>query len=175
MATSSRGNLLRVMLDTSVLVSGIVWPRWPHAVLQHALHGDFRLVLAPIIIDEATRVFQKRFPRHLPTYLDYLKACAYEEAADPKREAVLAHRGLMRDITDVPIAVAAIQAGVDCFVSEDKDFTERNDSSQELHRQLQILLSGTFLREMMGWRGNELEALRGRTWQDMAAPRRRDN
>jgi predicted nucleic acid-binding protein len=161
------------MLDTSVLVSGTVWPRWPHAVLQHALHGDFRLVLAPLLIDEATRVFQKRFPQHLQSFQGYLKACAYEEAPDPTREAVLAERGLMRDMNDVPIAVVAIQAGVDCFVSEDKDFTDRNDSTQELHRRLQIYLAGAFLRQRMGWRSDELEALRGRTWNDIAASRQR--
>ena len=72
----------------------------------------------------------------------------------------------MRDITDVPVALAAIEAGVDCLVSEDKDLTVRDETTVELRRRVPIYLSGTFLREMMGWSTEQLEAVRGRKWTD---------
>jgi predicted nucleic acid-binding protein len=37
---------LRVMVDANILIAGSVWPRWPYEVLQHALRGDFGLVLS---------------------------------------------------------------------------------------------------------------------------------
>ena len=46
---------LRVMLDTTVLIAGIAWPRWSYEVLRHALSGDFRLVLSPLVIKQARR------------------------------------------------------------------------------------------------------------------------
>jgi len=42
---------LRVMVDANILVSGSVWPRWPYEVLQHALRGDFQLVLNQYVMD----------------------------------------------------------------------------------------------------------------------------
>jgi len=58
-------------------------------------------------------------------------------------------------------------AGVDYVVSEDKDFTSQDESTTELRRHLKAMLSGTFLREVMGWTSDELEAIRHRKWSDM--------
>lgn len=63
--------------------------------------------------------------------------------------------------------LAAIEAGADCLVSEDKDLTVRDESTAELRRLLPVYLSGTFLREMMGWSTEQLERVRGRTWQNL--------
>lgn len=98
----------------------------------------------------------------------FLLTCDYEEAGTPSVEAVNANAYLVRDITDVPVALAAIEAGADCLVSEDKDLTARDESTAELRRRLPVYLSGTFLREMMGWSSERLEAARGRRWQDIA-------
>ena len=157
----------RVMLDTTVLLAGTIWPRWPYAVLQHALRKDFRLVLAPIGIAEARRKFQERFPRHIQSFEQFLVDCHYEEVANPAVEDVRASRNLMRDINDVPLALAAIQAHVDYFVSEDKDFTAKTSQSMQLHQQLRILLPGTFLRKVMGWTSEELEHVRRRSWDEL--------
>jgi predicted nucleic acid-binding protein len=74
---------------------------------------------------------------------------------------------LVRDESDIPIALAAINAGVDYLVSEDKDFTARNETTAELYEQLEVLLSGTFLRQVMGWTSKELEEIRYREWSDL--------
>jgi predicted nucleic acid-binding protein len=159
----------RVMVDTTVLLAGTVWPRWPYEVLQHALRGDFYLVLSRTVLQEAVRKFAEKFPAYTQDFEDFLEKCGYTEIPEPSSQAVLAHRDLMRDITDIPIAVAAINAGVDFFVSEDKDFTARDQTTAKLHQELAVMLSGTFLRHMMGWTGEELETIRNRTWMDLEA------
>jgi hypothetical protein len=63
--------------------------------------------------------------------------------------------------------VTAINAEVDYFVSEDKDFTDGDQTTAKLHQRLTVMLSGTFLRHVMGWTGEELEAIRNRTWSDL--------
>ena len=60
------------MVDTSVVLSGIVWPRWPYEVLQHALRGDFKLVLSQRVIKEARRVFREKFPAYAQDFEDFL-------------------------------------------------------------------------------------------------------
>lgn len=156
------------MTDTTVLLAGIIWPRWPYEVLQHALRGgDFQLVLSPTVIEEALRTFNKKFPAYTQRFEALLEVGTYEEVPDPSAEEVLANQDLMRDMTDIPIALAAIKAQVDCLVSEDKDFTARDRSTDKLHKQLHVLLSGAFLRQVMGWTSEELEAIRHRDWSDL--------
>jgi predicted nucleic acid-binding protein len=46
---------LRVMADTNVLVSGVIFPRAAYEFLQHALRGDFTLVLSEQILAEVVR------------------------------------------------------------------------------------------------------------------------
>ena len=155
----------RVMVDTTVLVAGVVWPRFPYEVLRHALRADFDLVLCPIVIAEARRKFSERFPAFVQSFEDFLDNAPYEEVPDPEVEEVFANETLLRDLTDVPIALAAITAEVDYFVSDDKDYTAPN---QPIHRKLRILLSGTFLNEVMGWSHEKLDPVRRRTWADFS-------
>ncbi|SRR5260221_10274478 len=158
---------LRVMVDANVLISGVVWPRWPYEILKDARQRRIELVLCPFIIEQAYRNVQKYFPDSLPYLGEVLALCDYTEVADPSLEEVDAQVELMRDPTDIPIAVAAINAQVDCFITTDKDFTDKVPENQQLQQKLLIMLPGTFLREYMGWTSEQLEALRGRDWEDL--------
>lgn len=157
-------NKLRVMVDANVLVAGLGWPRWPYALLQHAVAGDFQLVLSPFVIREARFHLQRLVPAAVPALDEFLVLSEYEAIADPTPEEVVAQHQLVRDPKDVPIALAALQAQVDCLISSDKDFTE----SEQLKQHVPVLLPAVFLREHMGWTSEELEAIRHRKWSDMA-------
>lgn len=166
MATTSNPKL-RVMVDANVLLSGLIWPRWPYEVLQHGLQGDFQLVLSEYVISEARRRIRERFPDYLEEFEAFLRLAEWELIEDPTKKELAEHSGLMRDPADIPVALAAINAQVDCLVTRDRDFTDRDESTEELHRCLNILLPGTFLREHMGWTSEELEATRHRNWKDL--------
>ncbi len=153
------------MLDANILIAGVAWPRWPYEVLRYAEGQDFQTVLSSYIIDQARRRIQSRFPGYLARFELFLLASRYERVDDPSREDLAAHANLVRDATDAPVALAAINAKVDYLVSEDKDLTAHDESTMELRQQVRVLLSGTFLREVMGWSGDQLEAIRYRTWQ----------
>ncbi|MCZ7539414.1 MAG: PIN domain-containing protein [Anaerolineae bacterium] len=156
------------MADANILVAGTGWPRFPYEVLQHAVRRDFVLVLAPIIIEEARRHILRLIPEAIGRFEEILQAANCEIVGDPAREEVASHATLVRDPKDVPVALAALNAKVDLLITQDRDFTDEAESTQELHRRLTIVLPGTFLREYMGWTSEELEALRNRTWQDLA-------
>ncbi len=53
MVTSPIKNKPRVMGDTTILLAGNIWFRWPYEVLQHALKNDFQLALSQFVIGEA--------------------------------------------------------------------------------------------------------------------------
>lgn len=77
------------------------------------------------------------------------------------------NRHLVRDLDDVAIALVAIIAKVDYLVSEDKDLTVQDQTTAELRKQVKVVVSGTFLREVMGWTSEQLEAIRHRKWSDI--------
>jgi putative PIN family toxin of toxin-antitoxin system len=158
---------LRVMVDANILIAGSVWPRWPYEVLQYALRGDFQLVLSEYILQQARTHIRRRFPNHEVQFDRFLQACEYELVADPTREQVAQNLDLVRDPSDVPVALAAIHAGVNYLVSEDKDLTVQDETTAKLRQELNVLISCTFLREVMGWSSEALEKVRRRTWRDI--------
>lgn len=153
----------RVLADATVLFAGIGWPRWSYEVLRHAAQDDFQLVLIPLVVDQARRNLQEKLPAFVDSFDTWLSHVSCEFAPDPKPEAVVAHLDLVRDVEDVPVAVAALAAQVDYLVSEDKDFTEEA-ATQELRKHLIIMRPVIFLREVMGWSSKDLEEIRRRDW-----------
>lgn len=160
---------LRVMLDANILIAGVVWPRWPYEVLQHALCGDFHLVLSDYIIQQATRRFRVRFPAYLDQFDELMQISQYELVPDPTRAQVARNMDLVRDPSDVPVALAAMNGKVDYLVSEDKDLTVQDDTTARMRQKLTVMISGTFLREVMGWSSEDLERIRQRNWRDIEA------
>ena len=158
----------RVMVDATVLIAGSGWPRWPREVLLAGLRGKYQLVLSPYVVGQARRNLIRRFPEHVERFEEFLSLAEFELVPDPPPEQVAQNAHLVRDRSDIPIALAAINASVDYLVSEDKDFTARDDTTERPHEQLTTLLSGTFLRQVLGWTSEELEQIRHRRWSDLA-------
>lgn len=159
---------LRVMADTNVLITGVIFPRAFYEFLQHALHGDFTLVLSEQVLAESQRWMERKAtPSQRAAMEIFLGECEYELVLDPSPQEVEAHSDLVRDITDVPLGLAAIAAKAAYLVTNDRDLTVRNDTTAELRKQVQPMLVGTFLHEVMGWSHEQLEAVRGRTWEEM--------
>lgn len=164
MAAPTSSAKLRVMVDANVLVAGTGWPRFPYEVLQHAAKGDYQLVLSPFVIDEARTHLGRIDAKLLERFDAFLDASEYKEIPTPSQEELTAQPDLVRDVEDIPVGLAAINAKVDMLVSLDKDLTDQNEP---IHHWLKILLPGTFLREYMGWTSEQLEVIRKRNWKDL--------
>lgn len=156
------------MLDANVLFAASTWPRFPYEVLQHAVAGDYTLVLTPRIIAEAREAILEIAP-HAESRLEMaLDASEYEQVPTPEAQQIAAQHDLIRDPKDVHVALAAIQHEVDLLITQDRDFTDHDESTEKLHQQLSIMLPGTFLRLHMGWTSDQLEAIRHRNWSDLS-------
>jgi predicted nucleic acid-binding protein len=162
-----RSPKLRVMVDANVLFAGNLWPRWPYEVLEHGIQGDIQLVLTPLVIEEVRRTILARFASDIDRFEKFMGKLNFEEVPDASPAEAAKHLDLVRDATDVPIALAAIRARVDYLVSEDKDLTATDATTAVLRERLKVMISGTFLREVMGWTSEDLEQVRGRTWRDL--------
>ena len=125
------------------------------------------MVLSPYVVDEAPRHIARLFPEKVKPFEVLLQLLAYEEVATPGKAELEQHADLVRDPAYVPVALSAINAQVYCLITQDRDFTDRDASTEELHRRLTVVLPGTFLREYMNWTSEQLGVIRRRTWSDL--------
>lgn len=156
---------LRVALDANVLIAGTRLPRWPYEVLQAALAGYFDLVLPEQVIAEAKR--HTTIPGQADALESFLADTRYEELPMPPTEAVLENVDLVRSRKDVPIAMALLDGEVDIFVTSDRDFTDPDATSQRFHDRVRVMLPAVFLRDVLGWGTEALEAIRNRNREDL--------
>lgn len=157
----------RVALDANVLIAGIVFPRWPYEVVQHSIKGDYTMILSPIVIREARRRIQVRFPDYEQAFDTLLTLVDYEAAPAPSKAEVRENQDLVRQQKDVPVALSVIAADVDYFVTYDRDFAGEDETTARIRQALSgIMLPPVFLRDVMGWTSEELEAIRHREWSD---------
>lgn len=161
---------LRVFLDANILIRGITFPRFPYEVLRHAARKDFVPIFSPLVLEGARYYVRERFPQHLAALEMLLELLEYELAPDPSPKQVAAHPNLVRDVKDIPVALAAIEAGVDYLVSTDQDFTDEDETTVELRRHLNCKKVGSFLHEVMGWASQDLSAIERRRWSDLQRP-----
>lgn len=155
---------LRVALDANVLIAGVRLPRWPFEVMRAAMRGLFDLVLPEQVLIEARRHLPH--PAQQAALHAFLVGSGYEELEMPSEEQVMVNLDLVRSARDVPIALALLDGGVDVFVTNDRDFTAPGATAERLNARVRIVLVAVFLRDVLGWSPEALEAIRDRRWED---------
>jgi predicted nucleic acid-binding protein len=158
---------MRVMADSNIIIAGVLKPRWFFEVLGHAIRRDFQLVLAPQTVAEVLRWAEVKGGYRRGAVEFFLAACRFELAPAPSTEEVQANADLVRDVTDVPVALSAIKAKPDYLVTNDEDFHAEKTEAALKKQGVQVVHVGTFLAEVMGWKSRELEAIRLREWAEM--------
>jgi putative PIN family toxin of toxin-antitoxin system len=160
----------RVFLDANILIRGVIFPRFPYEVLQHATRKEIAAIVSPLVLDSARLYVKERFPDHQEALEALLDLLDLEVAPDPPIEAVTANASLVRDPKDIPVALAAIGASAEYLVSTDRDFTDVDDTTIELRRRIKPISVGAFLHEVMGWSHESLAAVERRKWSDLERP-----
>lgn len=112
---------MRIMIDTNVLISSILFPNSSLSLLIWDVTGKHELILCSHIIDEIHVVFERKF-RDKTKYLeDFLSELTYELIYTPKEFNRKKYPNI-RDEKDLPILVSAIIGNIDIFITGDKDF-----------------------------------------------------
>lgn len=110
-------NRIRIVLDTNVLISAILFGGLPRRVLEMVIDGAIDCTLSFAILDELRDVLQRpKFgftPEQAITVLDELVAVC--EIVNPARNI----RTIKTDPDDNRILECAVEAHADCIVSGD--------------------------------------------------------
>ncbi len=111
---------MRIMIDTNVLISTLLFPGPQMNALMHRITAKHRLVLSSYIVEELLSVTRRKFvgkEKHVDLLLSQLP---YELVYTPQTPKL----GLfeIRDVKDYPVLYSAITESVDVFITGDKDF-----------------------------------------------------
>ena len=114
----------RAVLDTNVLVSGLLGPKGPpRQILDAWLKGRYKLVLSLYLVDELAHVLS--YPRIVervrltPEELEAVLAALLSQAELTPGKLQLP--GVTRDPKDDPVVACAVEGQADYIVSGDQD------------------------------------------------------
>lgn len=122
---------MRIMVDTNVLISAILFPRSTMNYLIEKVITNHTLVLCSFILEEINELFARKFYDKIPFLNEFLKNFSYELVCNPEKIDTDYYH-YIRDISDLPILVSAINSKVDMIITGDKDFLSVNTDDKEI-------------------------------------------
>ena len=113
---------MRIMLDTNVLLSAILFPGERMNRMMQCIFENHRLVLSSFVVEELSSVVERKFPTKAKAIDALLAGMSFELVYTPK----VMETGLfeIRDEKDYPVLYTAIVEDVDILITGDKDFAE---------------------------------------------------
>ena len=114
---------MRLVLDTNIVVSALIWGGTPYKLLQAATDGGVELFSSPMLLAELNRVLAR----------EHLSSCLAKQASSAEQaigfygelaisvSPLVTPRAVPRDADDDQVIAAALAAGADLVVSGDAD------------------------------------------------------
>ena len=113
---------MRIMLDTNVLISALLFPGPKMNAMMNFIFTQHQLVLSSYVVDELKQVVKRKFPNKENAINKLLMLMSFEYVYTPNEM----ESGLfeIRDGKDYPVLYTAIIEDVDILVTGDKDFSD---------------------------------------------------
>ena len=112
---------LRVMLDTNILVSAILFPSANVERFLETVTSHHHVILCDYVIEELWKVIWNKFPHKIQAAKAFLREFGHEVIPSPEAWDTTAVPDI-RDEKDAAILATAILEKVDIIVTGDKDF-----------------------------------------------------
>ncbi len=121
---------MRVMVDTNVLFSAILFPNGQAAKTLNKCLTQYELVIPSYVIDELKRAVNRKFPDKIHSIDLFFEKLSFEFVYTPEK----IRQGLfrIRDPKDYPILYTAIVENVDVLISGDEDFKDTDVDHPEI-------------------------------------------
>lgn len=113
---------MRIMLDTNVLISMVLFPDGQFRKMLDYITRNHRLVLSSYVVDELLAVTYRKFPTKKKVIDAFLSDLSYELVYTPHN--MQGNLFKIRDMKDYPVLYVAIVENIDIFISGDKDFQD---------------------------------------------------
>lgn len=113
---------MRIMLDTNVLISALLFPSARMNSMMHCILTEHRLILSSYVVDELKYVVQRKFPTRIAVVDQLLMSMNYEYVYTPQK--MDENMFDIRDYKDYPVLFTAMVEDVDILITGDKDFLD---------------------------------------------------
>jgi len=120
----------KIFIDTNILVSAIIFDGNELEVILESYHRGDKVYISEHILEEATRVFLKKFPEHIELFETFIEI---SEITIIKKEVysnnIIDIKGI-RDKYDAHVIACAKKLNCDHVITGDKDilsYTNTND------------------------------------------------
>ena len=140
-----QGGLVRAVVDTNLVVSGLILNHgYPSQLVEALRQGRFLLVLSDVLLEEYRRVlarqrFAQRYGLTSQEVRDFLALLATAQRATPTRRLPVR----VRDVKDNPVLATALGGKADYLVTGDEDLLTLDGHPKLPH--LRILSVRSFL------------------------------
>ena len=114
-------NRPRVLIDTNVLLSGLIWDGNEARLLELSACGAIHLLIPEFVLGEARRVLERKFPAHAGLLDSAVAALDYEILPRPADECLAMARQTLRDVNDAEVLASIVESQPDFAVTGDKD------------------------------------------------------
>lgn len=111
---------MRVMIDTNILISALLFPSRQMNTLIYKITTEYQLVLSSYIVEELLNVVCRKFKSKLEAVDTLLNQLPYELVYTPVRPKLGMFE--IRDEKDYPVLYSAVTEDIDVFVTGDRDF-----------------------------------------------------
>lgn len=140
MNTGMAENPLKVVLDTNIFISALVYGGVPGKVLRIILTKELQVVISPILQAELTDIITKKFPLSL--------ADMYLLKEEMERSFIIVnpHMDLdvVRDKDDNRVLEAAVEGNCDFIITGDEDLLELKQ-----YQKIKIVTPTQFLEKLI--------------------------
>ncbi len=121
---------MRVMLDTNVIISALLFPSERMNRLFETIVIEHTMVISSYVIDELHAVVERKFPQKAVAVERFLAGMSYELVYTPKHisESFVS----IRDVKDYPVIHTAIVEAVDILITGDRDFEDLDIERPEI-------------------------------------------
>lgn len=113
---------MRVMLDTNVFISALLFPSKNMNRLIECISTNHELVLSSFVVDELKAVIETKFSSEVFVIDELLTKMNYEFVFTP--DFIDLALSEIRDLNDYPVLYTAMIEDIDVLVAEDKDFAD---------------------------------------------------
>ena len=111
---------MRIMLDTNVLISAILFPGDKINNMMNYIFLRHQLVLSSYVVEELKSVVRRKFPKKEPVIEKLLLMMSYEYVYTP--DDMKENLFSIRDVKDYPVLYTAIIEDIDILITGDRDF-----------------------------------------------------
>lgn len=110
-----------VLIDTNILLSGLIWNGNEARLLEMAVSGDIQILVPEIVLREAKRVLEDKFPDNLELLDQAAVLLKWQILPPPAAEIVEKALQSLRDAADAEILASIVESQPDYAVTGDKD------------------------------------------------------